>query len=44
LSVPSPTPRPTDSLGALRQILVVATHDSDLALAARSFGFEVRGV
>jgi predicted nucleic acid-binding protein len=28
----------------LRQPLVVATHDRDLALAARSFGFEVRGV
>jgi predicted nucleic acid-binding protein len=28
----------------MRQPLVVATHDRDLALAARSFGFEVRGV
>jgi uncharacterized protein len=27
-----------------RQELVMATHDGDLALAARSFGFEVRGV
>ena len=26
-----------------RQELVMATHDRDLALAARSFGFEVRG-
>jgi hypothetical protein len=24
--------------------LVMATHDRDLALAARSFGFEIRGV
>jgi predicted nucleic acid-binding protein len=27
-----------------RRELVVATHDRELALAARSFGFEVRGV
>ena len=27
-----------------RDALVMATHDRDLALAARSFGFEVRGV
>jgi hypothetical protein len=27
-----------------RQALVMATHDRDLALAARSFGLEVRGV
>jgi predicted nucleic acid-binding protein len=26
-----------------RQALFIATHDRDLALAARSFGFEVRG-
>lgn len=28
----------------MRQELLVATHDRDLALAARSFGMEVRGV
>ena len=28
----------------MQQALVVATHDRDLALAARSFGFEVHGV
>jgi len=28
----------------MRQALVMATHDRDLALAARSFGLEVRGV
>lgn len=28
----------------MRQPLVMATHDRDLALAARSFGIEVRGV
>ena len=28
----------------MRQRLVVATHDRDLALAARSVGFEIRGV
>ena len=28
----------------MRQRLVMATHDRDLALAARSFGFDVRGV
>jgi predicted nucleic acid-binding protein len=28
----------------MRQRLVMATHDRDLALAARSFGFEIRGV
>ena len=27
-----------------QQELVMATHDQDLALAARSFGLEVRGV
>jgi hypothetical protein len=27
----------------MRRPLVMATHDRDLALAARSFGFEVRG-
>jgi predicted nucleic acid-binding protein len=27
----------------MRQSLVMTTHDRDLALAARSFGFEVRG-
>lgn len=51
-----PFPTPIGTLDALhlstalvwrdrmRQALVVATHDRDLALAARSFGFEVRGV
>jgi hypothetical protein len=28
----------------MRQALVIATHDRDFALAARSFGLEVRGV
>jgi predicted nucleic acid-binding protein len=28
----------------MRQALVMATHDRDLALAARSFGLDVRGV
>jgi predicted nucleic acid-binding protein len=28
----------------MRQRLVMATHDRDLALAARSFGFEIRGI
>jgi predicted nucleic acid-binding protein len=28
----------------MRQRLVMATHDRDLALAARSFGIEIRGV
>lgn len=51
-----PFPTPIGTLDALhlstalvwrdrmRQGLVLATHDRDLALAARSFGFEVRGV
>jgi predicted nucleic acid-binding protein len=51
-----PFPMPLGTLDALhlstalvwrdrtRQELLVATHDRDLALAARSFGFEVRGV
>jgi predicted nucleic acid-binding protein len=51
-----PFPTPLGTLDALhlatalvwrdrmRQTLVMATHDRDLALAARSFGFEVRGV
>jgi len=28
----------------MHQALVMATHDRDLALAARSFGLDVRGV
>jgi predicted nucleic acid-binding protein len=51
-----PFPTPLGTLDALhlatalvwqdrmQQRLVVATHDRDLALAARSFGLEVRGV
>jgi predicted nucleic acid-binding protein len=51
-----PFPTPLGTLDALhlatalvwrdrmRQALVMATHDRDLSLAARSFGFEVRGV
>jgi predicted nucleic acid-binding protein len=51
-----PFPTPLGTLDALhlstalvwqdrmRQPLVMATHDRDLSLAARSFGFEVRGV
>ena len=51
-----PFPTPLGTLDALhlatalvwqdrmRQSLIVATHDRDLALAARSFGLEVRGV
>lgn len=51
-----PFPTPLGTLDALhlstalvwqdrmRQTLVMATHDRGLALAARSFGFEVRGV
>jgi predicted nucleic acid-binding protein len=51
-----PFPTPLGTLDALhlatalvwrdrmRQGLVMATHDRDLALAARSFGLEVRGV
>ena len=51
-----PLPTPLGTLDALhlstalvwrdrmRQALVVATHDRDLAVAARSFGLEVRGV
>lgn len=51
-----PFPTPLGTLDALhlstalvwqdrmRQRLVMATHDRDLALAARSFGFDVRGV
>jgi predicted nucleic acid-binding protein len=51
-----PFPTPLGTLDALhlstalvwrdrmRHALVMATHDRDLALAARSFGFEVRGV
>ena len=51
-----PFPTPLGTLDALhlstalvwqdrmRQTLVMATHDRDLSLAARSFGFEVRGV
>ncbi len=51
-----PFPMPLGTLDALhlstalvwqdrmRQSLVMATHDRDLALAARSFGFDVRGV
>lgn len=51
-----PFPTPLGTLDALhlatalvwrdrmRQALVMATHDRDLALAARSFGLEVRGV
>ena len=51
-----PFPTPLGTLDALhlatalvwrdrmRQALVVATHDRDLALAARSFGLEVHGV
>ena len=51
-----PFPTPLGTLDALhlstalvwqdrmRQRLVMATHDHDLALAARSFGFHVRGV
>jgi predicted nucleic acid-binding protein len=52
-SEPFPTPLGTlDALhlatalvwqGRTRQPLVMATHDHDLALAARSFGLEVRG-
>jgi hypothetical protein len=52
-SEPLPTPLGTlDSLhlatalvwqDRMRQRLVVATHDRDLGLAARSFGFEVLG-
>lgn len=50
-----PFPTPLGTLDALhlatalvwqdrmRRALVMATHDRDLALAARSFGFEVRG-
>jgi predicted nucleic acid-binding protein len=50
-----PFPTPLGTLDALhlatalvwrdrmRQALVMATHDGDLALAARSFGIEVRG-
>lgn len=50
-----PFPTPLGTLDALhlatalvwqdrmRQALVIATHDRDLALAARSFGLEVRG-
>jgi predicted nucleic acid-binding protein len=50
-----PLPTPLGTQGALhlatallwrermRQALVMATHDRDLALAARSFGLEVRG-
>jgi predicted nucleic acid-binding protein len=51
-----PFPTPLGTLDALhlatalvwqdrmRQALVMATHDGDLALAARSFGLDVRGV
>jgi predicted nucleic acid-binding protein len=51
-----PFPTPLGTLDALhlatalvwrdrmRQALVIATHDRDFALAARSFGIEVRGV
>jgi len=51
-----PLPTPLGTLDALhlatalvwqdrmRQALVMATHDRDLALAARSFGLDVRGV
>lgn len=51
-----PFPMPLGTLDALhlstalvwrdrtQQALVMATHDRDLALAARSFGFEARGV
>lgn len=51
-----PFPTPLGTLDALhlstalvwqdrmRQRLVMATHDRDLALAARSYGFDVRGV
>ena len=51
-----PFPTPLGTLDALhlatalvwkdrnRQVLVMATHDRDLALAARSFGLEARGV
>ena len=51
-----PFPTPLGTLDALhlatalvwrdrmRQALVMATHDRDLALAARSFGLDVRGV
>ena len=51
-----PLPAPLGTLDALhlatalvwqdrmRQSLVMTTHDRDLALAARSFGIEVRGV
>jgi predicted nucleic acid-binding protein len=51
-----PFPTPLGTLDALHlstalvwqdrmgQALVMATHDRDLALAARSFGFDVRGV
>ncbi len=51
-----PFPTPLGTLDALHlstalvwqdrmhQTLVMATHDRDLALAARSFGFDVRGV
>jgi uncharacterized protein len=51
-----PFPTPLGTLDALhlatalvwrdrmQQVLVMATHDRDLALAARSFGFDVRGV
>ena len=51
-----PFPTPLGTLDALhlstalvwqdrtRQKLIMATHDRDLALAARSFGFDVRGV
>ena len=51
-----PFPTPLGTLDALHlatalvwrdrmhQALVIATHDRDLALAARSFGLEVRGV
>jgi predicted nucleic acid-binding protein len=52
-SEPFPTPLgPLDALhlstalvwrDRAQQALVMATHDRDLALAARSFGFEVRG-
>ena len=51
-----PFPTPLGTLDALhlstalvwqdrmRQQLVMATHDRDLALAARSYGFDVRGI
>jgi len=51
-----PFPTPLGTLDALhlstalvwqdrmRQRLVMATHDRDLALAARSYGFDVRGI